>query len=119
MKFLVDECLGYRIAEWLRSEQYDVLFVGELALGSDDDSILKTALREKRTVITADKDFGDIIFFHNRSHNGVILLRLRRYNSIELIKSVIQNILQTYHDEIPSSFIVATESASRVINFNK
>ena len=61
MRFLVDECTGPAVAEWLRSERHEVFSVYEEARGLDDDSILQKAFTEDRILITNDKDFGDKI----------------------------------------------------------
>ena len=41
MRFLVDECTGVRVANWLREENYEVFSVYEQARGITDDSIIK------------------------------------------------------------------------------
>jgi len=41
-----------------------------------DQDILELAVREKRLVLTMDKDFGELVFLSGLSHSGVLLLRL-------------------------------------------
>jgi len=40
MKFLIDVCAGYSLAEWLRSRGYDVVEVRERNCRKSDDEIL-------------------------------------------------------------------------------
>lgn len=48
MRFLVDECTGPKVAEWLRSEGHDVLSVYDEACGIDDGEIVRRAFAEDR-----------------------------------------------------------------------
>ena len=76
MRFLVDECTGPAVARWLRSEGHDVFSVYEQARGLGDDVIITLAWKERRILVTNDKDFGEKIFRESHPHRGVILLRL-------------------------------------------
>lgn len=51
MKFIVDSMLG-RLTRWLRMSGYDVSYIKD----SEDDEILKRAKREKRILLTRDRD---------------------------------------------------------------
>jgi predicted nuclease of predicted toxin-antitoxin system len=59
MRFLVDECTGPAVAQWLRSRGYDTFSVYEQARGTDDDEVIRTAYAQDRILITNDKDFGE------------------------------------------------------------
>ena len=76
MRFLVDECTGPAVAEWLRQHHHDVVSVYEQAQGSADDAIIQRAVKEDRILLTNDKDFGEKVYRDKRSHEDVILLRL-------------------------------------------
>ena len=62
MRFLVDECTGPAVANWLRQKGYEVFSVYEQARGTTDDEIIAKANSEKWILITNDKDFGEKIF---------------------------------------------------------
>jgi predicted nuclease of predicted toxin-antitoxin system len=113
MKFMVDECVGPSVADWLRFLGYDVLSSFDDLRGLADDMVLQKACLEDRIVITCDKDFGDMVFRQQMNHYGVILLRLndeRPTNKIRVIKEVIEN----YSKDLFGNFIVATEKSVRV-----
>ena len=55
MRFLVDECTGPKVAEWLRVEGHKVFSVFDEARGMADADILVKALAEKWILITNDK----------------------------------------------------------------
>lgn len=57
MRFLVDECTGPTVAEWLRNQKYEVFSVFEETRGMDDDDIILKAVEENWILITNDKDF--------------------------------------------------------------
>ena len=44
--------------------------------GLDDSDVLSLAVEDDRILITADKDFGEMVFRERRLHKGIILLRL-------------------------------------------
>ena len=62
MRFLVDECTGPTVAQWLRDQAHEVLSVHEEARGMVDDDILDKAHDEERILITNDKDFGEKVY---------------------------------------------------------
>lgn len=112
MRFLVDECTGPRVAQWLREQGHDVFSVYEEARGSDDDSIIQKACDENWILITNDKDFGEKVFRGQHSHHGIVFLRLgdnRASNKIE----VISKLLGAYSDKLADQFVVVTESRVR------
>jgi len=76
MRFLVDECTGPAVAQWLRLQNHDVVSVFDEIRGADDRDIIKKANEQNRILITNDKDFGDLVFREKKPHKGVILLRL-------------------------------------------
>jgi len=114
MKFLVDECVGTTVSDWLKQNRYDAISIYDVFPGIGDDSVLQKAFLENRILITSDKDFGEMIFKNKKQHCGVILLRLadeKPSNKINILKSLIQN----YHEDLFGNFVVVTEQAVRII----
>ncbi|HAG11045.1 MAG TPA: hypothetical protein DCK76_06610 [Desulfotomaculum sp.] len=56
MKFLVDVCIGGKIARWLKDIGYDVVEVRTNNPHMPDEDILDWAFKESRIILTADKD---------------------------------------------------------------
>lgn len=105
MRFLVDECTGSKVAEWLRGQNHEVFSVF-------DEAITEKAFAENWILITNDKDFGELVFRERRKHHGVILLRLedeRAANKIE----VLQQLLKSYAGKLPEQFVTVTETKVR------
>lgn len=116
MKFLIDECIGYSIVEWLQSKNHDVVFLEESSMGAGDPEVLRMAFSSNRILITCDKDFGEIIFLRKQQHCGIILLRLASYTRSKKI-NVLEKILKDHANEMQNNFIVATETNVRVTKF--
>ncbi len=112
MRFIVDECTGPAVAEWLRAERHEVFSVYEEARGMDDDVIIQKAFIENWILITNDKDFGEKVYRERRPHHGVILLRLEDERAVIKIETI-QRLLRTYSDRIIDQFIVVTGTKVR------
>lgn len=76
MNFVADEGIDRQIVERLRQVGHDVLSIAELAPGTFDDEILDRANAQQALLVTADKDFGELVFRLRRIHAGVVVLRL-------------------------------------------
>lgn len=85
MKFLADENFPRVAVEALRRAGHDVLWIRDLSPGASDLDVLNTARREERTLLTFDKDFGELVFSLNyQAHQpgapleiGIILFRMK------------------------------------------
>lgn len=76
MKLFADENMARSIVRRLRDLGHDVLYASEIQPGAADSAWLNRAEGEGRVILTADKDFGDLIFRDRLSSHGVVLLRL-------------------------------------------
>ena len=112
MRFLVDECTGPTVAQWLQQQGHEVFSVYEQARGISDDALLAKAATENWILITNDKDFGEKIYRKHHVHHGVILLRLEDERPAVKIETL-RRLLQSYSHRIPGRFIVATETKVR------
>ena len=92
MNFVADESCARPVIQALREAGHDVVAIAEIAKGATDDQVLERALKEKRVLITEDRDFGELIYARGRSSAGVILVRFpsraRRAKSATVIEAV-------------------------------
>ena len=91
MKFLIDANLGRRFSNLVNNSGYDAVFINDVLPRASDEEILVLAEREKRVIITNDKDFGMLVFKHGKSSAGVILLRVLAADSekrFDMVKGV-------------------------------
>jgi predicted nuclease of predicted toxin-antitoxin system len=108
MRFLVDECAGPVVTEWLRQQGHDVVSIYGQARGSQDDAIIQMAADEATVLIANDKDFGAKVFRDRRSHHGVVLLRLNDERSA-CKSQVLSHLLDLYAARLAGSFVVVSE----------
>ncbi len=113
MQFLVDECTGPAVANWLHNNGYHVFSVFDEAKGMSDIEIIHKAATEVYILITNDKDFGELVFRQGKAHCGVILLRLRDERSANKI-NVINKVLNNFSESLSGLFVVATEDLIRI-----
>jgi predicted nuclease of predicted toxin-antitoxin system len=80
--------------------------------GIDDQTVLETALREQRVLITADLDFGEMVVRQALPHAGIILMRLPGA-SLAIKFARLEAVLRDHAGEL-DRLIVLTEQAVRV-----
>ncbi|MDO8537624.1 MAG: DUF5615 family PIN-like protein [archaeon] len=112
-KFLIDESSGRKLFNFLKQNNYDVLFVADILHGAADVQILEFAQKEKRIIITNDKDFGELIFRFKLPSHGVILLRIKE-DFPEIRQQFVITMLKQFADKLEKQFIVITESRVRI-----
>jgi predicted nuclease of predicted toxin-antitoxin system len=83
MKLLADAHVSRLMLDFLPAEGHDCVHAEELKAGMADEEILSIAAGQGRVLLTADKDFGDLVFRQGLPAVGVILLRLRAISEAE------------------------------------
>lgn len=77
MKFLANENIPFATVLYLRAIGYDIRSIGIDFPGIQDKIILALAQEQDRTILTFDRDYGELIFKHQiKPANGVIYFRL-------------------------------------------
>lgn len=77
MRFLADMGVSMSVVDWLRTQQHDVVHLREEGLQRlPNGLIFAKAHSERRTVITFDLDFGEILASSKDSQTSVVLFRL-------------------------------------------
>jgi predicted nuclease of predicted toxin-antitoxin system len=112
VNFLADECCDALVVTGLRSDGHDVVYVKEVAPGSDDDAILQMAASQQRLVLTEDKDFGELVVRLKLPAYGVILLRMNPADSATKLARL-REVLSTDAARLANSFVVIDEGKSR------
>jgi predicted nuclease of predicted toxin-antitoxin system len=116
MRFLVDECTGTSVADWLKSEKHEVFSVFEQWRGVSDDEIIEKCQNEDYILITSDKDFGEMVFRNQKVYNGIILLRCEP-NIFKKRIEVLNKLIQNYSDSLQNNFVVVTNDKVRIVTF--
>lgn len=77
MKFKLDENLSRSVADLFRSAGHDAMTVREQDLQSaPDDRVFEVAAREGRTLVTLDRDLGQVLRFPPDASAGVIVIEV-------------------------------------------
>jgi predicted nuclease of predicted toxin-antitoxin system len=76
VRLLLDESLSARVAPLLSKAGHGVLHAADVdLLGEPDDVVLLAAAAERRTLVTADTDFGALLALSRAPTPSVLLLR--------------------------------------------
>ncbi len=78
-----------------------------------DDEVLEWANRHQALLVTADKDFGELVFRLERIHTGVVLLRLAGLHADTKAHVVVETI-RAYGLEMLDAFTVISPSTVRI-----
>ena len=80
MKFLADENFPMPSVIVLREAGHDVQHMGDIAVGSVDEDVVKRANESGRTILTFDSDLGTLAIARNQpAHGGIVYFRLFSY----------------------------------------
>jgi predicted nuclease of predicted toxin-antitoxin system len=113
MRIIVDESVDGRIVDRLRHGGHDILSIAEFAPGTPDELVLANANTEGVLLLTADKDFGELVYRRRMAHCGVMLLRQAGL-SIDVRADVVLTILATHGSELTAAFTVIAPESVRI-----
>ncbi len=113
MNFLADESVDRPIVEHLRRDGHQVSYVAELGPGMPDDDVLNLANQEAALLLTADKDFGEMVFRQRLHVHGVVLIRLAGLPPARKAE-IVALAIREHLTELPRSFSVIMAGIFRV-----
>jgi len=113
MNFVADEGVDRQIVERLRVDGHSVLYVAEMAPGIPDDVVLTHANQESALLLTADKDFGEMVYRQSHLANGVILVRLAGLSSVQKAQ-IVASAIADHIQEMSKAFTVIEPGRVRV-----
>jgi predicted nuclease of predicted toxin-antitoxin system len=113
VRFLADECVDRPIVELLRLDGHEVAYVAEMSAGIMDDVVLMESRISASVLITADKDFGELIFRQRRASTGVLLIRLWGLGP-EVKAAVVSRAIREHGQELAGAFAVLSPGSIRI-----
>jgi predicted nuclease of predicted toxin-antitoxin system len=115
MKFLLDQSADFRLIPHLRHLGHDVHVISRNhPSGLPDEAVLAIAREERRILIVADRDFGELIFHQGIAHAGVIFFRLPGA-PLQTKINQLTTALTDYVAELErGEFLVVTQSQIRI-----
>ncbi len=106
MKLLLDTCVWNGVCSELENAGHDVIWAGDWEADPGDTAILERAHKEGRTLITLDKDFGELAIVRRLPHSGIVrLVDL----SLKAQAKVCLRVLETYGNELEAGAIVTAQ----------
>jgi predicted nuclease of predicted toxin-antitoxin system len=115
MKFLFDQSADFRLIPHLRELGHDVEAISRnYPPGLADEDVLAIARAERRVLVVADRDFGELIFHQGLVHAGVMFFRLPGAQLPTKIEHL-NTVLQEHAEELErGEFLVVTPGQIRV-----
>jgi predicted nuclease of predicted toxin-antitoxin system len=110
---VADENVDHPVVLALRAGGHEVWSVAEQEPGLRDDDVLERARSDAAVLITADKDFGELVFRLGLVPDGVLLLRLAGLppgKKAELVTRV----LEQHASELVGAFAVLSPASLRI-----
>ena len=102
-KIIADLGIAKSMIAFLESKGIEVIRIVDINPSMSDTDILALAFQNNAVLLTVDKDFGDLIFYSQKEHSGVLLLRIEDASSEEFLK-IIKFIFEKHWDQIPNNF---------------
>ena len=113
MRILADENIDRQIVERLRWDGHNVDYIIEMSRGISDDVILNIANQEHDVLLTADKDFGELIYRQGQVANTVILVRLGGLSPLAKA-SIVSSVFAAHELELEQAFVVVAPGSLRI-----
>jgi len=113
MRLVADESVDVPIVQRLRSDGHEVVSVSEVGPGLSDDEVLDIAKEEDALLLTADKDFGELVYRQGKASSGVLLIRLAGVTAAR--KAALASALFADHEaELKGAFTVLSPGVVRI-----
>ncbi len=113
MRFLADESCDFIMVRALREAGHDVLAVSEITSRAEDFEVIEFALREKRILLTEDKDFGQLVYAHGQKTLGVIFLRFA-HSTRERIAGDVCTLVKDQGEKLTGCFVTVQPGRIRI-----
>jgi predicted nuclease of predicted toxin-antitoxin system len=113
VNFLADESVDRQIVDRLRQDGHVVRYIAEMEPGISDDRVLDLANQEADVLLTADKDFGELVFRQGRLTFGILLIRLAGLSPARKADVVASSVNQ-HGAELPGAFAVLAPRSFRI-----
>jgi predicted nuclease of predicted toxin-antitoxin system len=110
--FIADESVDRQVVLALRTE-HDVLYIAEENPGLTDERVLALCEKRAAVLITADKDFGELVFRFRKNHYGVVLCRMSGMTPREKA-AIVREIFNKHINEFKGNFTVITKDRTRI-----
>lgn len=113
MNLLADEGVDGQIVAALRQAGHEVWYVAEMEPGISDAAVLDLAVTEGRLLLTADKDFGELVFRQHLLMSGIVLIRLAGVSPVHKAE-IVTAVINGHAAELRGAFTVISPRQVRI-----
>lgn len=113
LRSLADESCDFAVVRALRAAGHDAIEIAEFTSRFDDADLIAQSYRERRVLITEDKDFGWLVFVSEANSAGVILLRFSETVRTGLASAALR-LVQEHGGHLQRSYAVVARDSARI-----
>ena len=113
MKILADESVDHPVFKFLQEKGFNIKHISFIGGGVADQDVLDMAWRQKRILLSVDKDFGELAFRAKKPSHGIVLYRLSGLSNREKAE-IIFKVFNERKSEIENNFVVVSKSQVRI-----
>lgn len=113
MILVADESVDRPIIERLRLDGHTIHSIAELAPSIADEEVLELARRAAAPLLTADKDFGELVYRRHQISAGVLLIRLAGLSPAAKAQ-IVATMVRQHEVEMAGAFVVITALTIRI-----
>jgi predicted nuclease of predicted toxin-antitoxin system len=104
MKFLADAHISVEMVAMIRAYGDECEDASATPPRMEDIAILRSAASTGRIVVTADKDFGELVFSNSIACEGVVLIRVAMADEADRV-AYVRSVWPTVLSRLPGSFV--------------
>jgi len=113
-RLLADLNISLKTVDFLQSLGFDAKRIG--INSSSDEEVVRIAKEENRAIITFDKDFGEIYYFHKEKSFTAIVLYAKNQTSESVNKILKKFLEETSPESIENKLVILYEGRYRIIS---
>ena len=115
MLFIADANVFVPMVDGLRDMGHDVFDVKEKGLENlSDPEIFRLAQKERRILVTMDKDFSDILLYPPGEHYGIIVVKLYRLKVAVATRLFLDVMDDIKPEDIAGNLVIIDRSKTRI-----
>jgi predicted nuclease of predicted toxin-antitoxin system len=113
MNLLADESVDQPVVDRLREDGHEVFSIAEMEPSISDEAVLAIANQRGAVLLTADKDFGELVFRQGRVSAGVLLMRLAGLSPATKA-TMVSAVIREHTSELSHAFTVVSPGMIRI-----
>jgi predicted nuclease of predicted toxin-antitoxin system len=113
MKFLANENFPMPSVKLLREIKINIESITEYSPGISDIQVIQIAQKEKRIILTFDKDYGELIFRHNIKQPPAVVFFRFKGASPTFAGDLLKKIIVENEIKLENTFTVVEENNLR------